>query len=133
MKKVISVLFLTLMLGLTQAAFAQGQDQVTLRAGQQKWAANGRLKIKFISVTEDSRCPVNVECVWAGNAKVKIQLVVPGGDSGIFEFNTNTGTKANQADAYRVELVSLTPGRRSNKKIRQRDYRVTISVIKLSR
>ena len=30
----------------------------------------GNLQIRFIGVPEDSRCPLDVECVWAGNAKI---------------------------------------------------------------
>jgi len=131
MKKFISLLFLTLILGLTQAAFAQ--DQVQLRIGQQKTVANGRVKIKFISVTEDSRCPADVNCVWAGNARVKVRVIVRGGETKTFELNTNTRDKAGQADAYRVQLESLTPAKKSNRNIRQRDYRATISITRLTR
>ena len=133
MKKFISLLFFALILGLIQVSFAQAQSQMQLRVGQQKSISNGKVRIKFISVTEDSRCPTNVDCVWAGNAKVKIQVWVRGGETKIFELNTNTREKAGQADAYRVELVSLAPVRRSTRKIRQNDYRATFSVTRLTR
>jgi hypothetical protein len=133
MKRTILLLFLTLILGLTQAALARGQDQMQLRVGQQKSMSNGKVRVKFISVTEDSRCPENAKCVWAGNAKVKVQVIVRGGETKIFELNTNGGDKAGQADAYRIELVSLTPGRRTNRKIRQNDYRATFSIVRLMR
>jgi hypothetical protein len=133
MKKVISVLFLAFIIVALQVSFAQAQDQIQLRAGQQKTMANGRVKIKFISVTEDSRCPADVNCVWAGNARVKIRVIVRGGETRVFEINTNTGAKGDQADAYRVQLESLTPAKKSNRNIRQRDYRATFSVVKLTR
>src|ERR1041384_3056329 len=111
MKKFISLLFLALILGLAQASFAQAQNQMQLRVGQQKSVANGKVRVRFISVTEDSRCPADVDCVWAGNAKVKVQVWVRGGETKVFELSTNTREKGGQADAYRVELVSLTPAR----------------------
>ena len=132
MKKIISFLFFVLMLGIAQAAFAQGEN-TTLRVGQQKTTAGGKVRVKLISVMEDSRCPTDVDCVWAGNAKVKVRVFVRGGETKTFELNTSGPDKAGQADAYRVQLESLTPGRKSNKNIRQRDYRVTFSINKLSR
>jgi hypothetical protein len=133
MKKFIPLLFTALLLGLIQVSLAQAQTQMQLRVGQQRSISNGKVRVKFISVTEDSRCPTDVECVWAGNAKVKIQVWVRGGETKIFELNTNTREKAGQADAYRVELVSLTPARHSKRKIRQNDYRATFSIIRLTR
>ncbi len=133
MKKFTRFLFAALILGLIQVSFAQAQNQMQLRVGQQKSMANGKVRVKFISVMEDSRCPADVDCVWAGNAKVKIQVWVRGGETKIFELGTNGGEKAGQADAYRVELVSLTPARHSKKKIRRNDYRATFSIIKLMR
>jgi hypothetical protein len=133
MKKFISLLFVALILGLVQVSLAQAQNQMQLRVGQQKSMANGKVRVKLISVTEDSRCPVNVDCVWAGNAKVTVQVVVRGGETKILELNTNTREKGGTADAYRVQLESLTPARRSNRKIRQSDYRAIVSITKLMR
>jgi hypothetical protein len=133
MKKFISLLFVALILGLIQVSLAQAQSQMQLRVGQQKSISNGKVRVKFISVTEDSRCPADVDCVWAGNAKVKIQVWVRGGETKIFELNTNGGEKAGTADAYRVQLESLTPARHSKRKIRQNDYRAAFSITKLMR
>ena len=54
---------------------AQRASSVSLRVGEQKTVAS-RLKIHFLEVTDDSRCPVGTTCVWAGNAKVKLALSV---------------------------------------------------------
>jgi hypothetical protein len=133
MKKLISFLFLTLILGLAQTAFARADGEIQLRRGQQKTEAGSRLKIKFVSVTEDSRCPMDAKCIWAGNAKVNIQVTGPRGETKVFELNTNAGRRGNQFGNYAINLESLNPARRSNKKIRQSDYRVTISVNRLAR
>lgn len=34
--------------------------------------------VKFAEVIEDSRCPVNVTCVWEGRAKVKVEVTEEG-------------------------------------------------------
>ena len=37
-------------------------------------ADNGELSISFDAVTEDSRCPSGAQCVWAGNAGIRLTL-----------------------------------------------------------
>lgn len=32
------------------------------------------IKITFLEVLEDSRCPKDVDCIWAGEAKIKISI-----------------------------------------------------------
>src|ERR1700755_2373412 len=111
MKKAVSFLFLAFVLGASLVTFAQAQDRVTLRAGQQKRVANGKVRITFISVTEDSRCPMNAKCVWAGNAKVKIRVAVSGGETRTFVLETNGKERGSTTDAYRVQLENLEPGK----------------------
>ena len=62
-------------------AHAKGQTQVArlsrefkLKAGKQVMLKGTRLRIKFAAVENDSRCPSDVTCVWAGNAAVQLQL-----------------------------------------------------------
>ena len=45
-----------------------------LRAGQQVTVKGTKLRIRLIAVENDSRCPSDVTCVWAGNAAVQLQL-----------------------------------------------------------
>src|ERR1043166_1847998 len=69
MKKVVfTVVILLLAFGCVSA-----QRTVSLRQGDQK-TLHGGIHIKFLEVTDDSRCPVNTTCIWAGNAKVKIAV-----------------------------------------------------------
>ena len=59
---------------LTLGVFAQGTQELQMKVGEQRSADRGRLTVKFVSVVEDSRCPMNARCVWAGNAKIKIAV-----------------------------------------------------------
>lgn len=36
--------------------------------------ASGDVILKFVEVLEDSRCPKDIVCVWAGRAKVKVAI-----------------------------------------------------------
>jgi hypothetical protein len=39
----------------------------------------GKLNIKFMQVTEDSRCPSSVTCIWQGQATSSLQITTPDG------------------------------------------------------
>jgi hypothetical protein len=141
MKKIISLLFLTLVFGVAQAALAQRPGlaggggftaEVKLNAGQQKTVPRSKVKIKFISVTSDSRCPSDVNCVWAGNAVVKLQ-VSDGRETKVIEINSTTGRRGDRIGMYAINLDGLTPKTNSKTKIRAKDYRVTISVNQITR
>lgn len=125
------VLFSTLM--------ADAQNTLTLAPGEQKTAssegARGAkpLKIKFLSVLEDSRCPEDVDCIWAGNAKVKIEVYSQRAGTKVFELNTNGGPKGNQLDGFAIEIVGIEPKLRSDRPVKNEDYRLTVKVSRLTR
>ena len=63
----------------------------TLRKGQRVTLKGSRvLAIKFVAVESDSRCPKDVNCVWAGNAAVQVQ-VSTGRRSKTLTLNTRPG------------------------------------------
>ena len=44
-------------------------QEFSLRIGRKVTLRDTELKIRFVSVIEDSRCPKGVNCVWQGNAR----------------------------------------------------------------
>ena len=111
---------------------AQTRDMITIRMGQQKVDKTSGLRIKFISVVEDSRCPVDVDCIHAGNAKIKVQ-VVGQRSTKVFEFNTTMGPKGDMMDGWAIYLEDLTPVPRSNKKTNPKLYTAKFKVTRLTR
>jgi hypothetical protein len=92
------------------------------------------LRLRFVKVTSDSRCPTGVECVWAGNAEVLIE-VSAGGARGkrTLSLNTNAGQGRAAEDTYRrytVKLVGLSPYPQSGRKIRPGEYTAILLVSK---
>ncbi|MTI30941.1 hypothetical protein [Xanthovirga aplysinae] len=69
------------------------------------------LSISFDQVLEDSRCPANVRCIWAGNAKVKLWF--NNGTKEIpFNLNTHRGEGFRQdtiIDNIYIKLLGLSP------------------------
>lgn len=113
-------------------AFAQKPESLTLGAGVQKTAKKSRLKIKFIEVVEDSRCPVGVDCIWAGNAKVKVKII-GARSSKEFEFNTNSGPKGDTFDGWSIVIDELTPAPHANKPLDPKSYKAKFTITRLQR
>jgi hypothetical protein len=120
-------------MSVSESADAQTRQQFTLRPKQQKSLFAGKLKVQFIEVMEDSRCPTGVNCVWAGNARVKIKVTSKRLGEKIFEANTTGGPKGDQWDGYAINLEDVTPYPKANRPIGKASYRVSISVSRLTR
>lgn len=92
----------------------------------------GRLWLKFAQVAEDSRCPADVTCVWAGSAAVLIEVGGKGWrEKRTLTLNTNKGeAEAGYGRRYTVRLEALSPQPRSDRKIRQGQYTATLLVSK---
>jgi hypothetical protein len=133
MKIILFAAALTFLLGAIESADAQAPQRFTLRPKQQKSLFAGKLKVQFVEVMEDSRCPEGVNCIWAGNAKVKLVITSYRMGSKTVELNTNGGQKGDQLDGYAINLESVTPYPKADKPIGKASYRVTISVRRLTR
>jgi hypothetical protein len=127
-------LFLSLILvfifGGALSVSAQRTEQVSLRLNRQAKVSRGGLTIKFVAV-EDSRCPKDVNCVWAGNAKVTIRVTNRRGNSRTFDLNTNQQEKSAEFNGYEITLGAVTPYPRSNVRIDRNGYTAGFTVKKL--
>lgn len=133
--------FLALILTFACGAFAAAEarpekqpprQQREIQINKQKTFPRSDLTVRFASLVEDSRCPVNATCVWAGNARIRIE-VGKGRAKKTFELNTNAGQKSAIYKGYKIELVSLTPEPRENIRINRNGYVAAIAVSRLTR
>lgn len=126
MKKLFAVmLFVVLTVGVMPASAKRTED-VKVQINKEVTAAGG-LKIAFVELVEDSRCPADVECVWAGNAKIKVR-VTKNGKSQVLDLEMVTkGMKPNFGN-YRLTLKAVSPELRSNVRINRNGYVATIEV-----
>jgi len=118
---------------LSAVVLAGDPETISLKVGQQKRAGKGEVVVKFLSVEEDSRCPVGVQCVWADNAKIKVMIGFAGGDSKVVEMNTGLGPKGDQLSGWAINLTSLMPLPAKNGKTRAPRYTATFTISRLSR
>jgi hypothetical protein len=69
--------------------------------------AVGGPKVTPLTVLEDSRCPMNARCVWAGQVRVRVQVHVGSGSQAM---ELTQGQPAPVADGT-LELVEVQPDR----------------------
>lgn len=133
MKSLFLALFLMLAFGGLATVEAQTPQQVKVLVGKQKKASRSKLIIKFDSLVEDSRCAEGTNCVWAGNAKIKVTIKQGDDPSETFEMNTNLGAKGASYGPYAVNLISLTPIPAANVRLNRNAYTATFSISRLTR
>lgn len=116
-----------------QTTTAAGHE-FELQAGEVVRFDGGRLRIRFARVASDSRCPVDVDCVWAGNAEVLLELRASGRrGTKTVRLNTNPSPERPgeaQYGRYTIKLTGLAPQPRKNRKMKARQYRATVMVTK---
>lgn len=82
------------------------------------------LYIRPITVVEDSRCPSQVRCVWAGRLKVRARMKGPGWTQ-IRDFELGF---PQAVDQFRVALIAAEPQKIVPGEIEARAYRFTFAV-----
>ncbi|MBI2866867.1 MAG: hypothetical protein HYX97_00860 [Chloroflexi bacterium] len=90
------------------------------------------LVIRFVAVEADSRCPRDVQCVWAGEARVRVEVTREGRQGAVTVVLTEPGgsSKAKtQLEGYTVEH-RLGPYPEAGKSTRPEDYRLSLRVSK---
>jgi hypothetical protein len=69
----------------------------------------GALGLEFTTLAEDSRCPLNAACVWAGNARILVTVTL-GNTTEVVELNTYPSYQVRATvEGYLIELRRLQP------------------------
>jgi hypothetical protein len=88
----------------SEPVFAQEEDGLS-RAPIGETIAVGGPKVTPLAVLEDSRCPMNARCVWAGQVRVRVQVHL-GSSTKVIELTQ--GRAVPIADGT-LELVEVQP------------------------
>jgi hypothetical protein len=100
-------------------------QEVQLAPSEQASYGPHGLTVEFVRVVEDSRCPTDTTCVWAG--EVKVQVATRTGSAEAVQHEIKAGEHAT-VGAFRVLVVNVQPERLSTREIPQEEYRVTLKV-----
>jgi hypothetical protein len=87
--------------------------------------------LHFLDVSQDSRCPRGADCIWAGDAVVRLRALL-GSDSAGVELHANAAAGPAQVayHGYGLELMSLTPDPVVGQPIAPDKYTATLRVTK---
>lgn len=111
----------------TEIPSAAPGERFALRRGDSVKIAGTPAKITFEKVVSDNRCPVDVVCVVAGEARAFFSLDEPAKPSRGFELDTARASNAT-VNGYGVSLLAVSPAPRSTVRIEPRDYVVELTV-----
>jgi len=100
-------------------------EEFEIKYGESLKIENENLKIKFLSVISDSRCPEGAICKWAGNAEIKFQV-----NSEEIILNTFLKPNEKEVSGYLVKLLQVSPLPKENQQIRFQDYKCKIIIAK---
>ena len=87
------------------------------------------LKVSFDAVRSDSRCPMDVYCVWAGDAVIVVRLSQTGTGEIERELHTDPAGAGTSDALHVIKLLMLSPYPRSGSQIRPDEYVATLTVI----
>jgi hypothetical protein len=123
-------LLLSSVLAVALAACGRGGWTATLDApiqlapGQSAEFAAEKLEVKFVDIAEDSRCPSDVTCLWAGEVIVRLTIRIDGRTQEL----SIKETQSRAVDSYAVSVLEVLPARATSQPIAPVDYRVTLKV-----
>lgn len=81
----------------------------TLQPGQVATLADDS-RLHYARLVSDSRCPPDVQCVWAGDAIIALQWTPAGGGAQAFELHTGLEPRSQAIGTRSVTLQALARG-----------------------
>jgi hypothetical protein len=87
----------------------------------------GDLKLTFRRVENDSRCPIDAICVWAGDAEIALRIE-QASQAAVAALHTHLEPKQTVWNGYTIQLVSLAPSQSSSSPIDPSRYQAQLLV-----
>ena len=105
-------------------------ESFTLAVGQRVTVDTIHTSVRFLTVSGDSRCPSQVQCVWAGDGAVVLEIAPADGDAAEHTLHTNpeAGPRAVILGRYELTLLQLDPYPETPGEIQLEDYRATLAL-----
>jgi hypothetical protein len=107
-------------------------EELCLSIGQHASVTGEDLAVTFEEVTEDSRCPSDVTCVWAGRVSCVLELTHPGSSDRMTLTEPGLTSEYTREEYEEYELAfHVTPYPEAGKKIANDTYRLHLIISKL--
>ena len=90
------------------------KNVVYLAEGENKFLKEFEMNVTFKRMVEDSRCPKDVECIWAGNAMAEVELMGLYTRPVTIQLSTMNDTSKKYVNTqnfngYSISLIEVTP------------------------
>ena len=97
-----------------QEVTAQLGSSFVLQEGERAYFEEEKLFLTFLDVREDSRCPLEVECLWEGQISIEVELLPEGqsAETGLLEGFLGAGGQdslSKRFTSYQLQIDLLTP------------------------
>lgn len=109
---------------------AQSNPEMTIKFGEDKKVCEAEISVAFVEMVVDSRCPIGVECIQAGNAVIRLKLTQGNGEHQTFTLETAKEDEKFDFDGYEISLISVDPYPKADTAVTKEAYSVRISVKK---
>jgi hypothetical protein len=103
-------------------------DTVRLAVGQTAHVGGTGIRITFRDVAADSRCPVDADCVWEGNAEVRLEVRAGNGPSSAITLHTALEPRSARFAEHTIRLIGVMPVRTVTDNVKPADYSVVLRV-----
>ena len=106
------------------------KDTIEIRNFTTITSEDRTMSIRMDSVLNDSRCPSGSDCIWAGNASVRILFGLPGKTDTLILNTVNNHSLKNDTivEGYHIVLTDLLPYPAAGSSISQREYEAGILI-----
>ncbi len=109
---------------------AELEEEFLLPIGEEAVIKGEDLRIRFESVIEDSRCPLNVQCIWEGRASYMLDLTLGDYSSKIVLTEPGLGGRGEDTFLDYYITANLEPYPETPDEADEADYQLRITVSK---
>jgi hypothetical protein len=89
--------------------------------------AVGDLRLTFQRVVNDSRCPIDAVCVWAGDAEIALRIE-QGSQAAVAALHSHLEPRRTVWNGYTIQLVSIAPSLSASSPVDPSQYRAQLLV-----
>jgi hypothetical protein len=102
--------------------------EFTLTIGHGTSISSDKLSVKFLDVTEDSRCPKGVTCIWAGQVSCMLEVTINGNIDQVKLTETGGSTTTSQSVSGYSFAFNVEPYPVADKQITKEEYRLKLTI-----
>ncbi len=117
----------------SEAVQAKLDTPITLTFNRIASVEDEKILIEFADLTEDSRCPVNVTCVWEGQVTVALNISIDDTASGSISLTSRAGHEElalADINGYSIRLAKVEPPKTQDE-IDFSEYIITLIISKI--